>query len=249
MKKDLIQEIANKTGFKKTSLQTTLSRIKKRLDLKSIEQAACYYIKKNRVDINVSSIMDDVTRVVVRSTLSTRINASLSTTPTSSIKQKQLPAPRIRWLPKTHYILAEKLSSFYGYLFLFENALRLEISNILKKKDSNWWESMIKIDLPEVYRYSADERKRQGKLSMIGNLSALSPIDLVTLGHLENIVTKYKSDFVPAVFPNLQFFTGHMVIVKRVRNAIAHMAPSTTSKDIRNAKNEIDILLQYLSTK
>jgi hypothetical protein len=39
-----------------------------------------------------------------------------------------------------------------------------------------------------------------------------------------------------------------MVIVKKVRNAIAHMALTTTAKDIRNAKNEIDILLQHLAT-
>jgi hypothetical protein len=39
-----------------------------------------------------------------------------------------------------------------------------------------------------------------------------------------------------------------MVIVKRVRNAVAHTSPGTTLKDIRNAKHEMDILLQHFST-
>ena len=46
MNRDFVQEIVNKTGVKEKGLRVTLSRIKKRHDLKSIEQAACYYIKK-----------------------------------------------------------------------------------------------------------------------------------------------------------------------------------------------------------
>ncbi|TAH53544.1 MAG: hypothetical protein EYC68_03345 [Chloroflexota bacterium] len=66
MKRNLIKEIAAKTRVKEEGLGVTLSRIKKREDLRSIEQAACYYIKKNNLDINVSSIMDDVTRAAVQ---------------------------------------------------------------------------------------------------------------------------------------------------------------------------------------
>ena len=83
---------------------------------------------------------------------------------------------------------------------------------------------------------------------MVGQGQTLQSYDYLTLGHLEQIIMKYNSLFIPSVFPNLHFFTGHMVIVKRVRNAVAHMAPSTTLRYIRNTKNEIDILLQHFST-
>src|SRR5687767_9132518 len=70
MPRDLSGEIlAKRPDIKRPGLQVTLSRIKKRLDLKSIEQAACYYIKNNYLDINVSSIIDDVTRKAVQDNL------------------------------------------------------------------------------------------------------------------------------------------------------------------------------------
>lgn len=66
MARNLIQEIAEKSKLKEEGIRVTLSRIKRREDLRSIEQAACYYIKKNNLNINVSSIMDDVTRSAVQ---------------------------------------------------------------------------------------------------------------------------------------------------------------------------------------
>jgi len=66
MARNLIREIlAKKPGLKEDGLRVTLSRIKNREDLKSIEQAACYYIKKNGIKVNVSSVMDAVTRDAV----------------------------------------------------------------------------------------------------------------------------------------------------------------------------------------
>jgi len=62
MNRNLVREIVKKTSVKEKGLRVTLSRIKKRHDLKSIEQAACYYIKNKRLDINISSLIDDVTR-------------------------------------------------------------------------------------------------------------------------------------------------------------------------------------------
>jgi hypothetical protein len=124
----------------------------------------------------------------------------------------------------------------------------LKIDEIMSKKDPNWWENRLKTDLPKIYKYSQDEKARQDQLPMVGSSSILKPLDYLTLGRLEQIVIYYEKEFVPSVFRKLDFFTGHMEITKRVRNGIAHMALSMTVTDIRNAKHEIDILLQHLST-
>jgi len=247
MKRGLIAEIAKKTRVKENGLRVTLSRIKKRHDLRSTEQAACFYIKKHRLDINVSSIIDDVTRQAMQTVQAPRL-VPLAIPPKANAKPRAVIAPRIKWMPTAYYSLAERLADFYGYLFIFENALRLKIHAVMNPKYANWWETRLKVDLPDVYKYANDEKLKQAKLPMVGQAGVLQPIDHVTVGHLEQIIVKYQSEFIPAVFPNLHFFTGHMVIVKRVRNAVAHMAPSTTATDIRNAKHEIDILLQHLST-
>jgi len=118
----------------------------------------------------------------------------------------------------------------------------------MSSKDPDWWETKLKIDLPKIYEYSKEEKARQDQLPMVGSSGILQPLDYLTLGRLEQIIIKYENEFVPSVFRKLDFFTGHMEIVKRVRNGIAHMAPSMTVKDIHNAKHEIDILLQHLST-
>lgn len=247
MKRDLISEIQRRTGLKENGLRVTLSRLKKRRDLRTIEQAACFYIKKKKIDINVSSIIDDVTRAVLQNqgiTLSVRKNPSQGL----HAKPRKVQLPRIKWLGERYYTLANRLDNFYGYLFLFENALRLKIHSVMESDSPNWWETKIKTELYDVYKRASDEKSKQDKLPMVGQSQILQPYDYVTLGDLEQIIIKYHPLFVPSVFPTIHFFTGHMVIIKRVRNAIAHTTPSTTVRDIRNARNEIDILLQHFST-
>jgi hypothetical protein len=243
MAKDLIGEIVKKTGVKENGLRVTLSRIKKRHNLHSIEQAACFYILSHKIDINVSSIIDDRTRAIIH----TPPPQPKSTSSTSTTQSKGPSLPKIKWIGIHYYSLANRLADFYGYLFLYENALRFKVNTIMDKKYPNWWETKIKTELTDVYKYAADREAEQAKLPMIGQARALQPYEQITLGHLEKIVIKYNSLFVPSVFPNLHFFTGHMVIVKRVRNAVAHTSPASTLNDIRNAKNEIDILLQHFS--
>ncbi len=246
----LVREIVKRSGVKESGLRVTLSRIKKRHDLKSIDQAACFYIKKKGLGINVSSIIDDVTRNLVQNRTAPSPPRSTLTQSTQgkSFKPSLPKLPKLKWVSPHYYSLAYRLNDFYAYLFIFENALRLKIHSIMESKYPNWWETKVKHELPKAYKYAEDEKKKQSKLPMVGQTQALQPYDYVTLGHLEEIITKYQDLFVPVIFPNLHFFTGHMVIIKRVRNAIAHMAPSVTLKDIRNAKNEIDILLQHFST-
>lgn len=247
MKKDLIYEIVKKTGVGEKGLRVTLSRLKRRRNLRSIEQAACYYILSHGVDVNVSSVIDDRTASLIHTPLGPRpIKSSLPKNARG--RSAKLNLPKIKWLGPHYYSFAERLADFYGYLFIYENALRIKINSVMEKQYPNWWETKIKSELWDIYKYAEDRKAEQAKLPMIGQAQTLQPYEYITLGHLEQIIIKYNPLFVPSVFLNLHFFTGHMVIVKRVRNAIAHMSPATTVKDIRHAKSEIDILLHHLST-
>lgn len=246
MKRNLISIITDKSGIKEAGLQVTLSRIKKRHNLVSIEQAACYYIQKNKLDINISSIIDD--RTLSALSLNSIRAPAYNNTINTRKKTYTPPVPKIKWIDTKYYSLSQNMGEFYPYLFIFENALRVKIDNVLKDEFGNWWEVKIKTELHSVYKYAADEENRKASLPMLGSNCILKPLDYVTIGHLESIIEKYKQEFVPKVFPTYHFFSGHMVIIKRVRNAIAHMSPSVLTNDVKNAKNEIDILLQHLST-
>lgn len=73
------------------------------------------------------------------------------------------------------------------------------------------------------------------------------PLHLVTLGHLEEIVKKYKPDCIPQLFPTLEFFLGHMEVIKRVRNLYTHMFPCITRDDCRTARREILTLATHIN--
>jgi hypothetical protein len=188
MKKDLVQRIVEATGVKEAGLRVTLSNIKKRHDLRSIEQAACFYIKKKRLDINVSSVIDNITRQVVQS-IHTPPSASPSVPKSARLIKPRLPSvPKIRWMPVNYYSLSNRLADFYGYLFIFENALRRKIDEVMRVKDLDWWETKVKVNLyQDVYKYAEEEKARQAKLPMVG-ASVLSPLEYITIGHLEQII-------------------------------------------------------------
>ncbi len=85
----------------------------------------------------------------------------------------------------------------------------------------------------------------------IGNSQIVSvlPIHLVTLGHLEEIVKKYKSDCIPEIFPTIEFFLGHMEVIKRVRNLYAHMFPCLTADDVSLARREMLTLCAHINAR
>jgi len=145
MKRDLVAEITQKTGLKKQGIKVTLSRIKKRHDLKSIEQAACLYIKRKKLNINVSSIIDDTTRQVLRdhSQGAAQAAAGVARTREKAVL-RATSTPRVKHIPVTYYSIAARFADFYPYLFIFENALRISIeSKMAKAYGSGWWETKI----------------------------------------------------------------------------------------------------------
>jgi len=140
----------------------------------------------------------------------------------------------------------------FSPLFQLENGLRLALNNFLITcYGANWWEDSLKAQLPKIHEYAKEQEAKRQLMPWIGSSSRVPilPIHLITLGQLEEIVKKYQSDCIPQVFPTLEFFLGHMEVIKRVRNLYSHMAPCITDGDCTLAKREIATLSDHINTK
>ena len=138
----------------------------------------------------------------------------------------------------------------FSHLFQFENALRIVINNYLELcYGINWWEDSLKFRLQKIYNYASNIKTKQDYMPWIGDSARVQvlPIHTITLGQLEKIVQEYKSDCIPEIFPTWEFFSGHLEIVKRVRNLFSHMYPCITNRDVSIAKNEINLLCEQLN--
>ena len=137
-------------------------------------------------------------------------------------------------------------------LFQLENGLRLAVNNYLATCYGNeWWQTSLKQNLPNIYKYVDGQQQIHNKMPWIGDSARVQilPIHLVTLGHLEEIVKKYRSDCIPELFPTIEFFLGHMEPIKRVRNLFSHMFPCITRSDCELARREIRTLASHINEK
>jgi len=139
-------------------------------------------------------------------------------------------------------------------LFQFENGLRLAVHKYLSAYyGEDWWEVSLKHkkELHTIYKYVEDQKEKRSYMPWIGDSqrTPVLPIHAITLGQLEQIVIHYKSDLIPQLFKTLDFFTGHMEVIKRVRNLFSHMYPCITKRDVRAAKREILTLCDHLNSK
>ena len=158
---------------------------------------------------------------------------------------------RIVRIPQ-EYLEAVKLGNIlFPSLFQFENGLRLAINNFLTTYyGPNWWDLSLKSHLPIIYEYAEEQETKRHFMPWIGASARVQVlwIHLVTLGQLEEIVKKYQSDCVPQLFPTIEFFLGHMEVIKRVRNLYSHMFPCITRADCNTAKREITTLATHINT-
>lgn len=170
-------------------------------------------------------------------------------------KNQMLRKNRIRRLVKipTEYLEAIKVANLiFPALYQLENGLRLAIHNYLSVcYGSEWWDLSLKTKLPTIWEYSDKQKKNRDLMPWIGASTRVQilPIHLVTLGHLEEIVKKYQSDCIPELFPTLDFFTGHLGVIKKVRNLYSHMFPCITISDCTLAKREIKTLASHINTR
>jgi hypothetical protein len=153
----------------------------------------------------------------------------------------------------SEYLDAVQLSHLlFPALYQFENGLRLVIHYHLSVcYGPDWWRLSLQTQMPDIFKYEEKQRTKMAAMPWIGASSRVSvlPVHLVTLGHLEEIIKKYRSDCIPELFPTLDFFTGHMETIKRVRNLYSHMFPCITQSDTAVARREIRTLAEHLNCK
>jgi hypothetical protein len=137
-------------------------------------------------------------------------------------------------------------------LYQFENGLRLALNSFLTTcYGPDWWNESLRQKLHPVFEYAENQQKKLDLMPWIGASTVVEvlPIHLVTLGQLEEIVKAYKSECIPQLFPNLEFFLGHMELIKRVRNMYSHMFPCISRNDCQFARSEILILASHINSK
>ncbi|SRR6266571_671254 len=159
---------------------------------------------------------------------------------------------RLIKLPKEYDEVMHLGNVLFPVLYQFENGLRLAIHHYLVAcYGIEWWTSSLQKELPDIFEYEDTQRNKMAAMSWIGASArvAILPVHLVTLGHLEEIIKKYRSDCIPELFPTLEFFLGHMEVIKRVRNLYSHMFPCITRQDTIVAKREILTLGLHLNSK
>lgn len=159
---------------------------------------------------------------------------------------------RIIKIPEPYFEAVDLGNVLFPSLFQLENGLRLAINQFLTTcYGDNWWEASLKTKLHTVFEYAQEQQAKRDAMPWIGDSSrvVVLPIHMVTLGHLEEIVKKYSPDCIPQLFPTLDFFTGHMLVIKRVRNLYSHMFPCITGDDCKVAKREILTLASHINTK
>jgi len=159
---------------------------------------------------------------------------------------------RIIKIPQEYLNAIEFGVVLFPHLFQLENGLRLAINKFLSQcYGTDWWNVSLQAMLPQIYVYAEEQELKRNGMPWIGAYAGINVmrIHLVTLGHLEEIVKKYRSDCIPDLFPTLEFFLGHMEIIKRVRNLYAHMFPCISRSDCHVAKREIATLAMHINAK
>ncbi len=159
---------------------------------------------------------------------------------------------RIVRIPKEYGDVIQLGNVLFPALYQFENGLRLAVYLYLRTcYGVDWWKTSLQSQLPSIFEYEENQRNKMAAMPWIGASTKITvlPVHLVTLGHLEEIIKKYRSDCIPELFPTLEFFLGHMEVIKRVRNLYSHMFPCITKQDTTLAKREIRTLALHLNSK
>jgi hypothetical protein len=155
-------------------------------------------------------------------------------------------------LPAEYLVAMDLGNVIFPALYQFENGLRLLINDYLGTcYGSNWWDVSLKSKLEKIFQYAENQQVKLDAMPWIGSSSVVKvlPIHLVTLGQLEQVVKAYHSECIPELFPTLDFFTGHMELIKRVRNMYTHTFPCISREDCEVAINEISVLARHVNSK
>lgn len=232
MPKDLISQILNKkTDVKRKGLQVTLSRIKKRLDLKSTDQAACYYIKKNNLDINVSSIIDDVTRRAVQ----VEFAPPKSTNPSPKLNlrkksSKPLAISDDPFINNQVLTAANSNAEVYPAIYLFENSVRSFVVAVMKKNyGENWWAERVEKVNTKIHE-NVTTRKLAEKAAPWHSGRGADPIFFTDIDDLKKIINSNSAEFRKVLGGKFDHLAVWIEEIEKTRNILAHNNP-VTKKD------------------
>jgi len=159
---------------------------------------------------------------------------------------------RIVRLPSTYFEALDLGILLFPALYQLENGLRVLLDSFLQTcYGPDWWNASLRMRLQTVFDYAESQKRKLDAMPWIGDSTAVTvlPVHLVTLGHLEEIVKAYRSDCIPELFPTIEFFLGHMELIKRVRNMYTHMFPCITRSDCAVTRSEIRILARHINAK
>lgn len=159
---------------------------------------------------------------------------------------------RIVRLPPPYFEALDLGNLLFPALYQFENGLRILLDTFLKTcYGTDWWDVSLRVKLQTIFDYAETQKQKVDAMPWIGDSTAIAvlPVHLVTLGHLEEIVKAYRSDCIPELFPTMEFFLGHMELIKRVRNMYSHMFPCITRGDCAVTRSEIRVLARHINSK
>lgn len=150
-------------------------------------------------------------------------------------------------LPKEYASALKNAKELYSHIFSFEIGLRLAIDKHLTEWiGKEWWNIKLAKGMPEIFKY-AEEHKKQFFINKIDK--SIHNIHFITIGHLSEIVKKYKETFIPEVFPNLHVFLGHIEYIIKIRNCCCHMHPNIDKEYIKILEAETLILSKIINSK
>lgn len=150
-------------------------------------------------------------------------------------------------LPKEYLNTLKNAKELYARIFRFEIGLRLAIDKHLTEwVGKEWWNIKLSKDMPEIFKY-AETHKKESYINKIDK--HIHNIHFITIGHLSEIVKKYKETFIPEVFPNLHVFLGHIEYIIKIRNCCCHMHPDIDKEYIKILEAESLILSKIINSK
>jgi hypothetical protein len=155
-------------------------------------------------------------------------------------------------LPAEYFVAVDAANALFPTLYQFENGLRIAVHSFLQTcYGPDWWNVSLRSRLTETFNYAENQQRRLSAMPWIGDSGAVPvlPVHLITLGQLEEIVRNYRSDCIPQLFPSIEFFVGHMEVIKRVRNMFSHMFPCIAREDCLIAKSEIRVLARHINSR
>lgn len=169
----------------------------------------------------------------VRSMLQQASTSNQRTAKRKQVQRQQKPEHRTIVIAKefraTDPVLAQEklneardMAAVYPLLYVLENSVRRVIDNVMTSRHgANWWDSKAPSRLKKTVAARMADEERNSWHQRRGD----RPIDYTDLKDLSPLMRKIQNDFVPAIIPNIEWFTQLIDEVYKSRTVVCHMNP------------------------